>query len=790
MQITAIEDRKALSFMVILPLVICLLILAFAFQGSRGIFAPDEGNHVSIAKAMLDTGDLLIPRVHQEIWLDKPPLSFWGIAAGMYMFGDNEWGARVFNGLCFMLTALLVFFLGKSLGGNRQGLLGAIIYSTMIIPFAAGNVLTPDTPLTFWVTAAFFCFWKSIEPGTRREVLWKMLMCAAFGLGFLTKGPAVLIFAGAIFVFIVLQRRVLRYFLTPWALVGLGIFCVLGLGWYAYVTREVHGSLAYFWDNQVFGRTISDKYNRNAGWTGALIYLPVVLLGTLPWSLVCWRELMDRGRKILRKSYWINLRNRPADLLPAVWIVFPLLIFCAASSRLPLYVLPVFPAFALSLASLWPAPSSGKIWHSNPLGFSRGESIALVLWVVILLGVKHTAAHYPHRQNMRALYASIVDKLPNEAYEIVCVDEHLEGLGFYDNSLVERVTTSVIPYPLFMVPEQLNEEFEEIRTSKYAHVLLCRKEERANLVRSTLTNANILFEESVLPFRHFLFVCHPAPEYEDNYRVRLIALGDSGKGKGKSRQFSISSALNLLYAEKTFESGILLLGDNLDCNSDDAANVEDASRRSFEKPFADLLTEGVPFYAVLGNHDNNPLIREFELKYPLFHMEGHRYYSKLFGDGLMETFMLDSNTLYSKESEPEQIAWLERSLAESKAAWKVVVLHNPVYTTAKRHPSDPHMIEKLEPIFRKYGVSIVLQGHNHLYERLSPIQGITYITAGSGGTINENDLRPNAPERMAGNDQTEVFLMLEFDERTCHLMAYDSLGSVVDETMMSNPIEL
>ena len=131
---------------------------------------------------------------------------------------------------------------GRSRGGTRTGLISGMIYATMLLPFGAANIVTPDTPLVMWTTAAFFFFWKSVEPGARRVVLWKMLMCAAFAGGFATKGPAVLIPSAGMFVFLVVQRRALRYFITPWALAGLGIFVVLGLGWYAYVRSEEHTS--------------------------------------------------------------------------------------------------------------------------------------------------------------------------------------------------------------------------------------------------------------------------------------------------------------------------------------------------------------------------------------------------------------------------------------------------------------------------------------------------------------------------------------------------------------------
>ena len=249
------------SFRSILPpssfvLAAAIFIMAFAFQGSRGIFSPDEGFYVSIAQSMSETGDFLIPRLGHQPWLDKPPLSLWGIAAGMQLLGQNETGVRAFHALSFVLTVLLVFVLGRSLGGEREGLLGAVIYGTKAIPFSAANIVTPDTPLTLWTTAAFLCFWKSVKPNTRHPALWKMLLCAAVGFGFLTKGPAALVPAGAMIVFLLLKRRTLRYLLTPWAVLGLALFGAIGLTWYAWVAKEIPGA----WDDLMKVADILEKH--------------------------------------------------------------------------------------------------------------------------------------------------------------------------------------------------------------------------------------------------------------------------------------------------------------------------------------------------------------------------------------------------------------------------------------------------------------------------------------------------------------------------------------------------
>ena len=69
-----------------------LLLLTFAFQGSRGLWEPDEGRHASIAVAMLDSGEWLVPHLAGLHFIDKPPLLFWAMAGGIAVLGQNEWG--------------------------------------------------------------------------------------------------------------------------------------------------------------------------------------------------------------------------------------------------------------------------------------------------------------------------------------------------------------------------------------------------------------------------------------------------------------------------------------------------------------------------------------------------------------------------------------------------------------------------------------------------------------------------------------------------------------------------
>jgi len=261
--------------------------------------------------------------------------------------------------------------------------------------------------------------------------------------------------------------------------------------------------------------------------------------------------------------------------------------------------------------------------------------------------------------------------------------------------------------------------------------------------------------------------------------VQLAVLGDIGHAEGGRRIITLGQSLFDLYRGKRIKDGILLLGDNLSVQENDAENLPKIAREQFEKPFKPLLDDGVPFYAILGNHDNEYGLEPFELNYPLFHLEGKFYYTKIFGGGLVEVFFLYSTGI--RENDQTQIQWLDEKLRQSQALWKIALIHHPMNTTALKHRSITKIIRQLQPLFIKYGVNIVLQGHNHVYEHLEPIQGVHYFTVGSSGKVQKGDLSSKGFKRLGGNDRTTAFLILDFEKDKCLFTTYDSKGVILDQ---------
>jgi len=494
-----------------LLLIVLTFILAFSLQGVRGIWQPDEGYYVGIAVQMNHGNQYIIPKLDEEVFLDKPAMLYWGIVGGMKLFGQSEFAVRVFSGLCFALTVLTVFELGRSLAGRfSEGFWAAMIYATMIIPFIAADFVTPDTPVTLFTTLAMLAFWRSVHPGVQYPNLWKMLLCTSVGLGFLTKGPAALIPCGAMFIWLLLNKKVFQYFLTPWAIIGLGLFIITGLNWYIYVAIKLPGAAAYFFDSMVWGRLVSEKYQRNPGLGGGLIYLPILFLGTLPWSVLWYAH--DKGlRKYLFPVNWKYLPNDPAKLLLACWITIPIAVLCLASSKLGLYALPVFPALALATAKLLPEISSAdrEIFLFSP---KMIKQLSLVLATLgLLLITKLILGAIPTANDCRALWKELKPYIPNSEYEIVAVDERVDGLSFYGAMEVENITRKTNPYPTFIPLQTVEAELIDMLKDNFPHLFIIQGQKHLPTLEAVLSKSNWSIRRVGLQHDRWLVICQAVP---------------------------------------------------------------------------------------------------------------------------------------------------------------------------------------------------------------------------------------------------------------------------------------
>jgi 4-amino-4-deoxy-L-arabinose transferase-like glycosyltransferase len=457
-------------------LTVALLFYIMMFQGSRGIWEPDEGRYTNIALRMLQTGDFLVPAFNDDVpHFAKPPLTYWAIAGGVTLLGWNEWGARLPNALAFAGTVLLVFAMARTIVPDRPWL-PPVIYATSLFPFGAANFVTTDTLLTLWETLAvvgFVRWW--LGRGRRLETAFLTMMWAGFGLAFLTKGPPGLLPLSAILVFVLLAggwRSALRLF----SVTGLVTFAAIGFSWYLVVVATHPGLATYFLRDEVALRFASGSHGRNAEWyKGFVIYVPVLLLGTLPWTFPLVRAARSIPGTLFSPIWWRKkLEGDPWVVFLMLWLFVPLAVFFVSKSRLSLYVLPLFVPIALIIGRWIVLPSRRRV-----------RVYLLAAWIAILLALKFANSLFPYARDSRAMARVIASTIQPVPSEIVFVDsDPFWGLNLYLHCEVERVACSS---RAGRPAEEMLVEVEELEEKGQRTLFVVEKSEEAKVIETCRT---------------------------------------------------------------------------------------------------------------------------------------------------------------------------------------------------------------------------------------------------------------------------------------------------------------
>ncbi len=419
--------------------VLLALLLALSFQGARGLWGPDEGRYSNIALQMVESGDWVTPRRHPEhTHFAKPPLTYWAIAASVRAFGASESALRLPNALSLVATVLLLIALGRRLVPATPWLPG-LIFATSLVPFAAANLINTDYLLTAFETLAVYGFVRLWQAPDRQEArrgrLWLWL---GLGLAFMTKGPPGLLPLLPMLVFLRTLPAPRPALIDVRAML---VFLAIALPWYVAVIIANPGLLGYFLGYEVVGRVFTDVHDRNAHWYGAIqVYLPVLLLGMLPWSWVLAAPLRSlwRQRRTLR-DWW--RRRAIEDRWLLIWFTLPLLVFAFARSRLPLYLLPLMAPLALLLARRWQGRGALPLRRiALTAAISAAALLSLKIGVPTLL---------PHVKDSREIAAAIRAQWADPD-EIVFIEETaLYGLRFYLGAPVKRVALTAKDDPAF-----------------------------------------------------------------------------------------------------------------------------------------------------------------------------------------------------------------------------------------------------------------------------------------------------------------------------------------------------
>jgi 4-amino-4-deoxy-L-arabinose transferase-like glycosyltransferase len=315
-------------------------VLAFSDLGARPLISPAEARYALVAREMLESGDWIQPHFNHARFYEKPPLTYWSVAASYRLFGFTEFASRLPSALAYIGTVLVTFLLALELVGRRTAPLAALIFATSLGPYLFGRFLFTDTLLVFWLGVSLLGLARTIQRPV--SVAGPLMLYLGASLAGLTKGLIGLLFpfaAAAAYAFLLGGRDFLRR-LRPG--LGLSIVAIVFLPWHLLLAWKDPEFLRFYFLNEHFARFFSRRDPINytplsvpAFWTSTLLWM-------FPWILFFPSALPRR-------------RGRWSRRLALVWIWAGgiVLFFTMTGSRMEYYALPAFPALAVILGSGW-----------------------------------------------------------------------------------------------------------------------------------------------------------------------------------------------------------------------------------------------------------------------------------------------------------------------------------------------------------------------------------------------------------------------------------------------------
>lgn len=316
--------------------------------GGPSLWDIDEGNNSACSREMLESGDWVVPRFNGNLRPDKPALLYWLQLAAYHEFGVGEFAARLPSALSALAAVLLTYELGRRLFDPTTGLLGGLVLASATLFCGAAHFANPDALLNACTVLTFLFFWLGFSRGDSR---WLVAAGAATGLGVLAKGPVALVLPlGAAGLFLLWSRRL--DMLWDRRVLWASLACTLVFApWYGWVGAETK---AEFLRGFLLQHNVGRYLKPMEGHRGGLYYYPLVLLaGMAPWSAFLgaagWYALGRRARAD-------GASPEPAGALPQAyrflwcWIAVYFVFFSFAGTKLPNYILPLYPPAALLVA--------------------------------------------------------------------------------------------------------------------------------------------------------------------------------------------------------------------------------------------------------------------------------------------------------------------------------------------------------------------------------------------------------------------------------------------------------
>lgn len=328
-------DKRYLLYCVLMILA-CLFLFAYHI-GGYDLWAPDEPRYGEVSREMKINHNWVIPHLNNQIYYEKPPLYYMGTALFASAIGKmTVVTARlpvIF--LASLLVGILAYYVGKKSGKTLGLLTGSILATTLNFALFAMR-LNLDIPLIFCTTIALLLLY---EETARTKSSWRSYLAfCLMGLGSLIKSPIALLPVVIILIYALLTRRWrelkridwIKGFLVYFGVVGIWLVAAINTAGYSYFKVTVL--------DQILGYSSGAEGHPNPFY----YYLTTFPVEALPWSIFLIPVFYNLYKR----------RNQLPELVnfATLWFISAFIIFSVIGSKRGIYLLQLYPAFAILTA--------------------------------------------------------------------------------------------------------------------------------------------------------------------------------------------------------------------------------------------------------------------------------------------------------------------------------------------------------------------------------------------------------------------------------------------------------
>ncbi len=354
---------------------IAVLLVWFGTLDARHLLRPDEGRYAEISREMFVTGDWVTIRYNALKYFEKPPFHMWVTTIAYELFGVGDWQAR----LCVALSGIVGLGATMLAAARWFGCRVSLLTGLAMLAMPMWSVAAHFNSLDMTLSGALACVLAFMllaqhpdaTPAARRG--WMLACWVAMGVAILTKGLVGIALPGLALVVYTLVTRDIGLWRRLHLVTGILAMLVVTAPWFWLISSRNPEFPQFFFIHEHWDRYTSTVHARK----GSIWYfVPLLLAGLLPWLGLTprmWDVVRDRAGALRGAG---GKPFQPA-LMSLIWFASIFVFFSLSGSKLPGYIVPVFPALAI-LAGV-------ALDQINERSWNRQIQALLVLSVVGLI---------------------------------------------------------------------------------------------------------------------------------------------------------------------------------------------------------------------------------------------------------------------------------------------------------------------------------------------------------------------------------------------------------------------